>query len=416
MMKTNPSLGKNNSQKHVNKELTTFRFTQSIRNVVMASESPKISLSKMLLPLLTCFHFFGVETLHHHASSRKNQFCYWIWKCPKYVMSILLLFSVFSQTLSMLVAPDKKIEMAGLFVILIKTSAHISMRKARRQFQIILKELSHISDSLHSSANYKKIKGFFRACSAFGITMLISFYVTFQYSFSRKKMEQIALNASFVFNLLNFPPKYYELNYDIMFLIYPIVFGIPITLLAAYYCFVCGYLKSLLDELVLQLRDQFVEHQYQLLLEVYDRIINLMNTLDTHFSYPVFVAVSSSMAAHFWVGCNMVFTPKINYESYLFPLTFAIFYLFLSQSIMLPASTVNVAAKLAKDEVKALLGRVPSRYEELKIRLAVYQSISTLTLWKIYDIDKSLNVSIFGTVITYGILIATLKISQDAKN
>ncbi|GBM00136.1 hypothetical protein AVEN_176383-1 [Araneus ventricosus] len=229
-------------------------------------------------------------------------------------------------------------------------------------------------------------------------------------------MERISLNSSLIFNLLNLPPKYYYLNYNIFVLIYPIVFGIPFSLIATYYSFVCGYLKSLFDELTLELRGQFVEHHYQQLLEVYDRTVNVMNTLDAYFSYPAFVIVSSSMVAHFWVGCNLVFTPKENYESYLFPLTFAIFYLFLSQSIVLPASIVNAAAKLTKDEVTSLLGRIPSRYKELKIRLAVYKRDNALSLWKIYDIDKSLNVSIFGTVITYGILIATLKISQETKN
>ncbi|GBO22103.1 hypothetical protein AVEN_180232-1 [Araneus ventricosus] len=75
--------------------------------------------------------------------------------------------------------------------------------------------------------------------------------------------------------------------------------------------------------------------------------------------------------------------------------------------IMVPASISNEAAKRAKRVVMSLPS--PTNDEELKfeIQKCFFQE-NFLSLWNIYSLDRSLIITAFGTLLTYGILLATL--------
>ncbi|GFU06045.1 uncharacterized protein NPIL_164581 [Nephila pilipes] len=397
-------------KKNFDIESTIFHFTKSSRKGSLSKDSSSVPLCKVFLPLLKLLYLAGVEALPCPARIRKRKLSHWIWKCPRYIMNFLLSFSIFSQLLTTLIVPEKKIEIAAFIVFLFEWTAHISMRRIRNQFKILLKELSKISSILFNPIDHRKIKRLFIICIAFICFVNITYYWSFYYSYTRAKMQLKFLNSSTVVRLLKVPPQYFQINLDITTLCFPITFGIPFYLLIVYYNFICGCLKSLFHEIVLQLRDKSAEYRLQQLLEAYDRTTSLMKALDYHFSYSILVVVFSSMAALFWVGCNIVFAPKLSYLSYAFPLIYGIYYLSLLVTVILAASVAVDAGKLARDAVLSLPGLIPKHYKELKIRVSNnYKRDTFLTLWKIYDIDKSLLISAFGTLLTYGILIANLK-------
>ncbi|GBN67623.1 hypothetical protein AVEN_158657-1 [Araneus ventricosus] len=82
--------------------------------------------------------------------------------------------------------------------------------------------------------------------------------------------------------------------------------------------------------------------------------------------------------------------------------------------VLLPAASVNEAAKAARDVVISLPSWYPNNYRPLKlhIRRHFMQELS-LTLWKIYRIDKPLVISALGSLLSYGILVGTLGAIQS---
>ncbi|GIY91005.1 uncharacterized protein CDAR_550201 [Caerostris darwini] len=83
---------------------------------------------------------------------------------------------------------------------------------------------------------------------------------------------------------------------------------------------------------------------------------------------------------------------------------------------MLPGAAVNRIAEVAKDVIISCPGWYPNHYNEVKacVRTRFKQKKSALTLWKIYNIDKSLLISAVGSLVTYGILIGTLGTVQHS--
>ncbi|GFX53056.1 hypothetical protein TNCV_1655151 [Trichonephila clavipes] len=77
--------------------------------------------------------------------------------------------------------------------------------------------------------------------------------------------------------------------------------------------------------------------------------------------------------------------------------------------LILPASAANSAFIAAKEAVQSLPWKIPQYHTKLKviIRSECMADIS-LTLWKTYKIKRSLIFSALGTLVTYGMLLATL--------
>ncbi|GIX93765.1 uncharacterized protein CDAR_606331 [Caerostris darwini] len=94
-----------------------------------------------------------------------------------------------------------------------------------------------------------------------------------------------------------------------------------------------------------------------------------------------------------------------------------IYFLVLTLIVILIASSVNKSAELARDAIRCFAERFPLHYNKLNFysHLQMKQKPS-LTLWDIYKIDKSLLISVLGTLITYGCLVGTVGSVQKLKN
>ncbi|GIY38495.1 hypothetical protein CDAR_39291 [Caerostris darwini] len=92
-------------------------------------------------------------------------------------------------------------------------------------------------------------------------------------------------------------------------------------------------------------------------------------------------------------------------------------YFVLLMMILPSAAAANQAATTAREIALSLPGCFPKRYSTIKLLVCrSFMPNTSLTLWNIYRIDKSLLISAIGTLITYGILLGTLGSVQSSSN
>ncbi|GBO32828.1 hypothetical protein AVEN_219888-1 [Araneus ventricosus] len=78
-------------------------------------------------------------------------------------------------------------------------------------------------------------------------------------------------------------------------------------------------------------------------------------------------------------------------------------------TVLLPPSFSNEAAMLEKVTIISLPTFFPHQYHVLKIQVEQgFKKKMFFTVWKIYLIDRSVVVSLFGAPLIYGILLGTL--------
>ncbi|GBM01921.1 hypothetical protein AVEN_269534-1 [Araneus ventricosus] len=115
------------------------------------------------------------------------------------------------------------------------------------------------------------------------------------------------------------------------------------------------------------------------------------------------------MLVLFWSGYRTAF-PKTESSAYFIAwITTAFASLSVQMLIMVPASITNGSVKITRKAVRHIPYGYFERYSELKsmLRKIVVQE-TYLTLWNLYVIDGALIITGMGTLLTYGILFATL--------
>ncbi|GFY38934.1 uncharacterized protein TNIN_41331 [Trichonephila inaurata madagascariensis] len=130
-----------------------------------------------------------------------------------------------------------------------------------------------------------------------------------------------------------------------------------------------------------------------------------MKYLDDYLSFSAFVVVLSAMFGLFFINFNIIFLS----DDYLHAFFGEIGILVPVCMVILSASAANQAFFTAKEALQSLPWKIPQYRDKLKemIRSECMRSVS-LTLWKIYKIERSLIFSAMGTLVTYGMLMATL--------
>ncbi|GFY60785.1 uncharacterized protein TNIN_107371 [Trichonephila inaurata madagascariensis] len=145
------------------------------------------------------------------------------------------------------------------------------------------------------------------------------------------------------------------------------------------------------------------------LLVEYEDITRCMRSMDEHLSLPAFLAVFFTMTGLFWGGYRIAFNSgmaKNHFLSLIIPL---IFYLSVQLLIMVSASVTNELANRVRRVMECLpyqnSTQDPKRIFKFK---KILNHDDSLTLWKVYSMDRSLVITSIGTLLTYGILIGTL--------
>ncbi|GFR00939.1 uncharacterized protein TNCT_152431 [Trichonephila clavata] len=182
------------------------------------------------------------------------------------------------------------------------------------------------------------------------------------------------------------------------------------------YCYImCTCLELLFLELVAQFPVFLSKGDFQTVLHIYQEITEVMIPFQDFFAYPALVNVFNAMSGLFWGSYSIAFGTEEDYVTSVYLLGTLLSYFVLLLAVMLPASAVNKASKVAKNTILCLPGWFPEHYKTLKMFICKrfkHQELA-LTLGKIYKIDKSLIISTLGSLVSYGILVGTLGTVQD---
>ncbi|GFR15708.1 uncharacterized protein TNCT_515011 [Trichonephila clavata] len=129
-----------------------------------------------------------------------------------------------------------------------------------------------------------------------------------------------------------------------------------------------------------------------------------MKSLDDYLSFSAFVIVLSGLLGLFFINFELIYVPG----DYLQAFFGEIWFLVSVCMIILPASSTNSAFFTAKETIQSLPWKIPQYSTNLKgmIRSECTKDVS-LTLWKVYKVKRSLIFSAMGTLVTYGMLLAT---------
>ncbi|GFY49363.1 uncharacterized protein TNIN_160431 [Trichonephila inaurata madagascariensis] len=134
-----------------------------------------------------------------------------------------------------------------------------------------------------------------------------------------------------------------------------------------------------------------------------------MMYFDDFMSFPAFILVLCNLAALFWSAYSLVFSIGTDYLISACIFFGVVHYGILLLMILLSAAIANEAAMLAQDTAVSVPAWFRQNYRELKMMMRrKFKRKISLTLWKIYVIDKRLLISAFGNLVTYGILLGTL--------
>ncbi|GFT17789.1 uncharacterized protein NPIL_599351 [Nephila pilipes] len=119
----------------------------------------------------------------------------------------------------------------------------------------------------------------------------------------------------------------------------------------------------------------------------------------------------------FWRSYRLTSYATINNEYLLSIICHVALYLLLMIMIIISASVTNELLSKVKQLMNNMPYRIPHQSGRIKciLRKNWIQDCS-LTLWKVYIIDRSLILTSFGTLLTYGMLIGALGNSFEGEN
>ncbi|GFR10062.1 uncharacterized protein TNCT_534451 [Trichonephila clavata] len=171
----------------------------------------------------------------------------------------------------------------------------------------------------------------------------------------------------------------------------------------------CICIQDIMDRLLNNFNSACLLEEIYNLLYTYDDIAKWMCAMDGEFSFLAFVTIVSSMTGLFWRGYSFAFHSNASREGVLVMICSTMLYLSFQLQIMISASTTNELSRKIRSIVKNVALQISSKCQTLGLilRRNSYQHF-TLTLWKIYAVDKALIISTLGTLLTYGMLLGTL--------
>ncbi|GFT43646.1 uncharacterized protein NPIL_602771 [Nephila pilipes] len=185
-----------------------------------------------------------------------------------------------------------------------------------------------------------------------------------------------------------------------------------------YYCFACCCVKSVFSKFVLRSEFLIMKGDYHTIFLVYDKLIEMMICADNFLAYAAFINVLGNLAGLFYTVYTVIVFSEEDYLCQIYFGGAAMCYSLWLLMIMLSASAANQAANTAKATVISIPGWFPYQSKQLKmlVRKKYKQKELSLTLWKIYVIEKSMLLSALGTLVTYGMIIGTLGTVQNSGN
>ncbi|GFS75088.1 uncharacterized protein NPIL_637161 [Nephila pilipes] len=210
------------------------------------------------------------------------------------------------------------------------------------------------------------------------------------------------LKSSFVSFQLQ---KYFAVFLDVNTAVVIITQAFVLISFSGYYAFICFYLRFLLIKLEKYARNASGD-RYQHIIYTYLKITHTAKSLEDFLCFSAFAIVIGSMFGLFYLNYSLLFAPIGGFQHFLTLFSGEICFSTFIGMIILPASAMNDALFSAKKALIFLTRITPQHYNEVTMIISSDEVL--LTLWNIYTIHKSLIISAMGTLLTFGILVATL--------
>ncbi|GFQ84453.1 uncharacterized protein TNCT_228171 [Trichonephila clavata] len=358
----------------------------------------------------TFLQVFGIEIPNHSSQTktmevRGRKLISSFNPYPRYVLIVIFFLASINGIIWIIVLPKELKKAVQTFLTLLKVFFSALIFKKRRAIAQITEDLRKMLNALRPQFNFRMEKWM---CAVYFIFIQILF-ATWNIMYGFVALRRSEISEEF-FKEMGFPshlPFFCSLILVISEFCFSFITKFIILLFVIYYSLVCRVIRLLFGRILDLLRLQIFIQEHENLLDNYEKITKSMIKVDKALCFPTFVAITASMIELFWTGYRLAFRKYITNKYVVGHVCTLNFNLTFQLLIMISASMTNEMAKKAKDTLQCMKFRIPPDLRKTKLK-EVCTKESDLTLWKIYVVDRSLLITSFGTLLTYGILIGTL--------
>ncbi|GBN96551.1 hypothetical protein AVEN_268640-1 [Araneus ventricosus] len=339
----------------------------------------------------------------HRRDVRVHKILSYCRKCPKYFVFFFLI--VIEMVWDIINLEDKRTAATHFLLVVLTLILLISIHKSRRAMFRMTQMLSEVFKSF-PSYNLNLVRYLSHALLVSSVTVSVYLAIVFNFrstSLSYTQKRKFCENNE-VTVFLNLQSYCFVTLQTIGCLIHA-VGSILFSLFSIFYSLVCILVQVLLSHLLNKINKANSTEKLHKPLFLFAIVSRIMNCLEDSFSSAVFLETVMSMVGMFRAGYILVFLSCVRLD-YL-PLMFFGIVVFVHQLlIMISASTANEKAALT---MKSLSCRIPESETDMRFKLRrISGEHKSLSVWKIYVLDRSLVVTSVGTLLTYGILIGTI--------
>ncbi|GFV58575.1 uncharacterized protein TNCV_2897521 [Trichonephila clavipes] len=197
---------------------------------------------------------------------------------------------------------------------------------------------------------------------------------------------------------------------SLLFVVESLSFVIAIMALSVfvtYYSLTCSFVRDVLKCLLVQMPRFESSNDFKKLHSTYEDIMKKLNYVDSEFSFLAFITILINTSSLFWNVYRIAFYKNTASGYVLYTLS-GIFYLVLLLQLMISGCASNELA----NEVRVLIQCLPRESAENEQNINFFKKTllqdNGLTVWKIYVMDRSLVICLFGSLLSYGIMLGTL--------
>ncbi|GFS43337.1 uncharacterized protein TNIN_368381 [Trichonephila inaurata madagascariensis] len=182
---------------------------------------------------------------------------------------------------------------------------------------------------------------------------------------------------------------------------------IALSVFVTYYSLTCSFVRDVFKCLLVQMHRFESSNDFKKLHSTHEGILRKLNDMDSEFSFLAFVTILINTSSLFWDVYRIAFYKNTG-SAYLHFTLSGTFYLVLLFVLIISGSASNELA----NEVRVLIQCLPRESAKNEQNINFFKKTllqdNGLTLWKIYVMDRSLLISLFGTLLSYGIMLGTL--------
>ncbi|GFY58009.1 uncharacterized protein TNIN_266971 [Trichonephila inaurata madagascariensis] len=380
--------------------------------MVEVKNTSEHSLTEEFFVIFKLFQLIGIDVMNagkvNEERRRKYGFLHRISSYSKIIVFAIQSIEIFITISWLLFSIDKLNHLIHIFLGISLTSFYVSLCKRRRAVLHVTERINHIYEMVPECSFRGKKYPFI---AIFVIMQILAVaWINLRWCMittSTSKMVndklKILINTHYE-HLAHFVTFLLAIEYIFYFITFT-----ALSLFVVYYSLSCKVIRILIEHLLNELQVDCLSEKSDNLIQVYGEISKCVSVMDDEFSFSAFLTVFLSMIVMFWRIYRLTLKATAS-NTYILSLTCStISFTILLLLILISASLTNETSSKTKNFMKNVPYRIPKGSERIKymLRKNSVQEYS-LTLWKIYIIDRSLIITCFGTLLTYGMLIEAL--------